>query len=293
MQKIEFIERHSQNKVTENPPGEGALKFLYQNFFGKLSLNLLIKRKIVSEIYGRLMDKPSSKKKIAPFVAEYNINLSEAVKSLEEFTSFNDFFYRKLKAGSREIKSGVVSPADGKILAFNRASDVSKFYIKGEEFTLEKFLNDENLATEYQNAKMVIVRLAPNDYHRFHFPAMGMASKVKKVNGDYYSVSPIALATGFTKVFCENKREYVKLNTKEFGEMLICPIGATMVGSIIETYEPNSTVKKGAEMGYFAFGGSSVVVLLKNDKLQLSADLLKNSENGIETFLFMGDTIAE
>ena len=293
MQKIEFIERHTGNLIQEQPPGEGALKFLYQNPFGKLTLNLLIKRKIVSAIYGYLMDKPSSKKKIASFVEQYKINLDETIKNAEEFTSFNDFFYRKLKPNAREIKSGIVSPADGKILAFNNASEINKFYVKGEEFTLESFLRDKKLAEEYKDAKMLIVRLAPNDYHRFHFPADGIASEINKINGAYFSVSPYALNEGFAKVFCENKREYTQLKSEEYGDILLCPVGATMVGSIIETFEPNKGIKKGDEMGYFAFGGSSVVVLIKDKNIELASDLLENTTKGIETFLFMGDSITK
>jgi len=112
-----------------------------------------------------------------------------------------------------------------------------------------------------------------------------------KIKGDYFSVSPYALASNFTKVFCENKREYCILSTKEKGNIILAPVGATMVGSIIETYQANSEVKKGDEMGYFAFGGSTVVILIDSNKITIDKDIIENTKNKIETFVKMGEKI--
>jgi phosphatidylserine decarboxylase len=292
MQKIEYVDRKTGEMIRETPPGEGALKFLYHNPLGKLPLHWLVKRKFISAWYGRKMSKPGSRKGIAEFVNKFNINMNEAEKSIDQFASFNDFFYRKLKPEARKIEQGVVSPADGKIIAFEKVSDLRNFYVKGSEFTLEKFLKDSALAEKYSNASLIIVRLAPNDYHRFHFPYDGKVSACKQIKGFYYSVSPYALCEGFTRVFCENKREYCTLNTPDKGDILLCPVGATMVGSIIETYQPDSQVQKGDEMGYFAFGGSSFVILIDSDKLTIDADILENSRKGIETSIEMGQKFA-
>ena len=112
-----------------------------------------------------------------------------------------------------------------------------------------------------------------------------------KIKGDYLSVSPYALASNFTTVFCENKREYCILKTEDKGDILLAPVGATMVGSILETYTANSPVNKGDEMGYFAFGGSTIVVLVDKDKIQIDSDILENTKNKIETFVKMGEQI--
>ena len=142
-----------------------------------------------------------------------------------------------------------------------------------------------------KNSSLIILRLAPNDYHRYHFPFNGVPSKMTKIKGDYFSVSPYALASNFTKVFCENKREYCILSSEEKGEIIVAPVGATMVGTIIETYIPNKTIKKGDEMGYFAFGGSTIVLLVDKNKLTIDADILENTKNRIETFVKMGEKI--
>lgn len=293
MKPITFIDRRSGDRISENPPGENFLKFLYHRPFGKLALHALVKRKLLSSLYGGLMSRPSSKKKIQSFVDQYMINMKDAIKGVEEFTSFNDFFYRKLRPESRPIAEGFVSPADGKLIAFEDISDVKNFFVKGSPFTVESFLNDEVIAKEYKDASMILVRLAPNDYHRFHFPAAGLASAAQEISGRYYSVSPYAIQEDFARVFCQNKREYTVLNTTNYGKVIVSPVGATMVGTIIETYQPDSQVEKGDEMGYFAFGGSSILILVQKNQVTIDADLLENTRNGMETAVLMGEKIGQ
>lgn len=290
--QIKFIDRKTGTLVTEIPPAEGLLKFLYSNPLGKLTLLPLVKRKLISRVYGKRMDSPNSVNKIEGFVKDLNIDMSESQKTIAEFTSFNDFFYRKLKSSARPIGEGFVSPGDGKLLAFETVSDVKKFFVKGRDFTLNEFLADKALAETYKDASLIILRLAPNDYHRYHFPYTGVPSEMTKIKGRYYSVSPYALAENFTKVFCENKREFCTLQSKDKGNILIVPVGATMVGSIIETFKPNAQVNKGDEMGYFAFGGSTIVILVDSKKISIDKDLIENTKNKMETFVRMGEKIA-
>jgi len=289
--KIQFIHRKTKEIITETPPAEGLLKFLYDNPFGKTTVLPIAKRKFISEYYGKKMYKPSSTKKIEGFVKQLNIDMSESEKQISEFTSFNDFFYRKLKPSARPIESGFVSPGDGKLIAFENISDVHHFFVKGRKFILSEFLNDIDIANRYKDASLIILRLAPNDYHRFHFPYSGIPSEVTKIKGSYFSVSPHALASNFTKVFCENKREFCTLKTADKGAIIIAPVGATMVGSILETYIPNQEINKGDEMGYFAFGGSTIVMLVAKNNLTIDADILENTKNNMETFVHMGEKI--
>ena len=290
-EQIKYIERKTGEIKTEKVMGEGALKFLYYNPFGKLALNTIVKRKFVSDWYGSKMSKPESKEKIKGFVEEMGIDMSEYKRSIDEYTSFNDFFYRELKEGAREVdydEKAIVSPADGKILAYQNIKEVDKFFVKGSEFTLEEFFNDKDLAKKYEDGTFVIIRLAPADYHRFHFPTDGEISEVKKISGDYYSVSTHAIKTNF-RIFCENKREYAILKTKNFGDIAMFDVGATMVGGIVQTYKANSLVKKADEKGYFLFGGSTCILVFEKDKVEIDKDILENTQNKIETRIYMGE----
>lgn len=293
-EKIKYIERKTGEIKIEKVMGEGALKFLYYNPLGSLFLNTIVKRKFLSSYYGKKMNLKNSKEKIKKFVEEMEIDMSDYARSIDEYVSFNDFFYRELKAGAREIAkeaSVLASPADGKILAYNNLKEKDKFFIKGSEFTLEEFFMDKDLAKKYEGGSFVIVRLAPADYHRFHFPADGKISETKKIEGYYYSVSTHAIKKNF-RIFCENKREYSILTTQNFGDIAMVDVGATMVGSIIQTYKPNSYVKKGDEKGYFLFGGSTCIMVFEKDKVEIDEDIIRNTQNRIETRIYMGEKFA-
>ena len=93
------------------------------------------------------------------------------------------------------------------------------------------------------------------------------------------------------RIFLQNKREYCTLKTEEFGDVLLCDVGATLTGSIIQTYKPGKPVKKGDEKGHFAFGGSTVVILFEKGKVKFDDDLLENTKNGLETTVRMGEKI--
>ncbi|MDE5416456.1 phosphatidylserine decarboxylase [Labilibaculum sp. DW002] len=291
MTSIKYIERISGEIVDELVPGEGILKWLYSSVLGKASLHLLVKRKIVSVVGGWFMNSRLSKPQIDKFIEKNQIDLSlYNISDSNAFKNFNEFFYRKIRMDKRPIADGVVSPADGKAIAFQSIKDIPSFFLKGSQFTVQSFLDNELLSEKYADGSMLIVRLAPADYHRFHFPASGLISESKEIKGRYFSVSPMALRESL-EIFCRNLRVYSTLKTEDYGDVLISEVGATMVGSIIQTYTNNSEVKSGDEKGYFAFGGSTVVLFFEKNKMKFSDDLIKNTKGGFETAVQMGESI--
>lgn len=291
---IRYIERKTGEVKVEKVPGEKFLKFLYYQPLGKLTLEALVKRKFLTAWYGKKMDKPESRERIVDFAESLDIDLQEAEKEQKDFSSFNDFFYRKLKKGARiwdEREEVLASPADGKILAYENINEFSSFFLKGQEFSLERLFQAKEIAKKYEGGSFLIVRLAPVDYHRYHFPADGKVSVSKKIEGYYYSVSTHAIRVN-ANIFLENKREYVTLETKRFGDVAYFEIGATMVGGIHQSFAPDSFVKKGEEKGYFSFGGSTCLLLFEKGKVCIDKDLLENTKKGIETKVYLGEKIA-
>ena len=267
---IQYYERESGQLKTEKVAGERWLVWLYNNPIGEATLWALAKRKLVSSIYGKMMDRTSSAKRIQPFIEDFDIDMSGAQE--QEFKNFNDFFSRKLKDNARPIDTSfniVVSPADGKILAYADISN-SDFIIKGFRFDVSSFLDNTVLAQKYCDGALLIIRLAPVDYHRFHFPVSGNLTLNKKIEGDYYSVNPFALRKK-AEIFFLNKREYSIISNPLFGDVIMAEVGATMVGGIVQTYMGNSA-KKGDEKGYFKFGGSTVVLLFEKSKINIDKD---------------------
>lgn len=94
------------------------------------------------------------------------------------------------------------------------------------------------------------------------------------------------------EIFWLNKREYCVIKNPVFGNVVMIEVGATMVGSMIQTYQ-GTNVKKGEEKGYFKFGGSTVVLLFEKNKIKIDHDLLVNTSKDFETIIKMGERIGE
>ncbi|MGA1826408.1 MAG: phosphatidylserine decarboxylase [bacterium] len=295
METIRYIHRKTGAIHQEPVPCEQWLQWLYHNPIGKLALHGVVKRKFLTQWYGRKMDTPASKSKIASFVMSLHINMNESLRPLHEFTTFNEFFIRQLKPDARPIDMKpdvIVSPADGKVLAFNRLDKLDTFFAKGQAFSLEDFLPEHSMRDKYVGGILLIIRLAPADYHRFHFPADGRISHSTPMNGAYYSVSPYAVKQRI-KIYWENTREYSLLSTIHAGDILLCEVGAAMVGSIIQSYTPHTDVKKGQEKGWFKFGGSTIILLCEKENVQIDRDIIENTHNGYETSIKMGERLAK
>lgn len=291
--QITYIDRSTNKKVVEQVPGGNFMKFLYgQSPLGNLTLNGLFKRKFISSVFGGILNMRISSLRVKGFIEKYNMDMSQYIIPDGGYKTFNDFFYRHIKPGARPIKKGIVSPADGKLLVFQEINQNTAFFVKGSDFSVETLLNSKELAEKYEGGSMCIVRLAPTDYHRYHFPVSGFVGENIRIRGDYFSVSPLALKRSLA-IFCRNKREYSIIKTPAHGDVVFCDIGATMTGGIIQSHQQNSNINKGDEKGYFAFGGSTVVLLFEKGKIQFSQDLIENTKNGYETAILMGDTIGE
>lgn len=290
---IKYYNRKTKNYDIEKVAGEKYLNWTYNSPLGMTLLEKIIKKKIFSKIYGMYCNTKISSYKIQKFVDDFNINLSHSRKLLTDFKSFNDFFSRQLVQSARPInndKNAFISPCDGRITVFNNIDMNDVVQIKGFTYKLHDLIKNNSIAKLYDNGTCIIIRLCPTDYHRFHFLDNGICERTNKIKGNYYSVNPVAL-NKINKLFCENKREWSLFHSDNFGEVLYVEIGATCVGSIIQTYKPNQKVSKGMEKGYFKFGGSTVVIFLQQNKIKIDDDIIFQSNLGFETKVEMGEKI--
>jgi len=289
---VSFFNRHTSRIEQEAIYGEAPLRFAYENPVGRGLLELIVKRAAFSRWYGWRMDKPGSRARIQPFLDNYKLDVSEFADPVDSFRSFNEFFFRKLKPQARPIDTdGVVFPADGRHLGFQNVADVPGVFVKGQHFDIPALLGDPGLAARYREGTLVLSRLCPVDYHRFHFPCAGTPGAPRLINGPLYSVSPVALRRRLNYLW-ENKRVLTELVTPELGTVLLIEIGATNVGSIEQTFTAGQPVAKGAEKGFFRFGGSSTITLFEPGKVQLAGDLLAHSAEQRELYARMGDLMA-
>ena len=293
-EQVHYYDRESGLMQDEIVPGKYWIRWLYNDPVGRMSLQAAVSRKFVSDWYGGMMDKPSSVKRIPGFIEELEIDMTPFLRKTDQYVSFNDFFTRRVDPKYRPIAKGpnvVVSPADSKVLGFENLSTDREFPIKGFDYNLASLLDDPTLAARYENGSMLIFRLTPADYHRFHFPVAGVPGETKKIEGRYYSVSPLALRKKL-RAFSENKREYCMIENSRFGDIVMMEIGSTLTGGIRQEYQAGEPVLKGSEKGCFYFGGSTVILLFEPGKIRIDADILKRSGIRIETSVRMGQRVA-
>jgi phosphatidylserine decarboxylase len=287
---IEFYNRHTDAVETESVYGEVFLRWAYGNPLGRLTVAVAVKRLWFSRWYGWRMDRPKSREKVQPFIDTYGVDVAEFADPVESYRSFNEFFYRNLKPSARPIAEGEsvsVFPADGRHLAIQDLNAADRFYIKGQRFDLAVFLGDAKLAEEFEGGSVLISRLCPVDYHRFHFPVSGQASTTKILSGSLRSVSPLALRRTLS-ILWENRRARTEVLSEQFGKVIVMEVGATCVGGMHQTFTPGS-VGKGAAKGYFSFGGSCVTTVFQKGAIRFDDDLLEQAAQGREVYAKMGE----
>lgn len=264
-----------------------AIRFLYNTFIGRLILRILI-NKPVSNIVGFLMNTKVSRIFIPGFIKKNKIALNEYVES--DYKTFNSFFKREIKKEYRSIsnrKIDLIAPCDGKLISYN-ITEQSTFKIKNSIYDIKSLLQNQTLAQEFKNGTILIFRLTPDNYHRYCFIDDGQIISSKTIKGVLHTVRPIALNR--YKVYIENTREYTVLKTENFKKVVQMEVGALFVGRITN-YKTKGKIQRGEEKGTFEFGGSTIVMLFKENTVEIDKRILKNTKEGKETIIKMGDII--
>ncbi len=286
---VEYFNRETGEIEQEAIYGEGFLRFVYGNPLGAVALWGAVKRAWFSRWYGWRMRLPGSARRVRPFVKAYGLDPEEFATPVRKFGHFDAFFTRKLRPGARPVDGEVQSlsfPADGRHLAVPDLAAVDGLWAKGQHLELAELLGDADLAARYSGGSALVSRLCPTDYHRYHFPCAGEAGPPELINGDLFSVNPIALRRDVAYLW-RNKRVRAELVSPLFGAVQLLEIGATCVGGIVQTYVPGA-VGKGDEKGYFHFGGSMTVLLFEPGRVRFDADLVEHSAAGREVYAKMG-----
>lgn len=254
----------------------------------------MIVRKLLKSLsfkQGRKYDDPASVSEIEPFINFHQLDMSEVLLPTDQFKNFNEFFYRALKPGARPISAPddprvIVSPSDCRTVVFNTIDAAQSIWIKGRDFTIERLLGDAypQDVKRYHGGSLGIFRLAPQDYHRFHIPVDGVLDEPKTIEGEYYTVNPMAIRSALD-VYGENVRVIVPIDSVAHGRVMIVCVGAMMVGSTVITRKKGEQVKRGEELGYFKFGGSTLLLLFEPGQMRYDEDLVDNSNSALETLV--------
>lgn len=266
---------------------DSALKFLYENPFGRIILKG-ITLPFVSSIVGKYMSSSLSKRRIEKFISANGINMEEYED--RDFHSFNDFFTRKIKGDRRPLpqdKEVLFSPCDGKLSAYKIDKD-TVLPVKGSHYTISQLLNNNDLAEKYSDGYCLVFRLAVDDYHRYSYIDSGVKGENVKIKGKLHTVQPIALEK--SPVFLQNSREYTVMHTENFGDVVQVEVGALMVGKI-KNHQGKGRMIRGEEKGMFLFGGSTIILLLNSGEVQVEELFFENTKNHLETVIKLGEPL--
>ena len=298
--EIQIFNRHENKMDIEKVYGDDMVKFAYGNPIGRL-LGPMISSKMFSQLYGKAQDSLKSAQKVGPFLKNFNIQIDQYKKgSLTEnpietsYKSFNEFFIREFNEGQRTFtqdENEMGAFAEARYFGHESMTDDLNIPVKGSMLRAVDLIGDPELAKDFIDGPLMIARLCPVDYHRYHYPDHGKTLKAFTVPGDLHSVNPLALKYR-QDIFIKNERRVSILETEHFGKLAYIEVGATCVGKIVQSFDESKPFKKGDEKGYFLFGGSTVVLCGEKGKWAPSEDMLKNTKAGFETYIQLGDVVA-
>ncbi len=283
-----MIKDRSGNIIASDNQQESTLSFLYETAFGRILTKMLCRR-FISNLGKAYMSSRFSKGRINKLIKKHNIDMNDYEQ--REFSSFNDFFTRKIAEGKRPVDedvNSVIAPADSKLTVYDISED-SVYKIKGAQYSISKLLgNDLELAREFIGGKCLIYRLSVDNYHRYCYPDKGRELSYRFIPGILHTVNPIATAR--YDVYGKNCRELTVLSTENFGKIAYIEVGAMMVGRI-NNYHNGEEFLRGEEKGYFSFGGSTIILLYQKDAIVLDEDIAENSKTEIETTVLYGEKV--
>lgn len=262
-----------------------SIRFLYGTMVGRAILKPLV-HPFVSRLAGKFLDSGVSARLVPWFIKKHHIDMEGYEE--KRYRSFNDFFTRRRVTERIDITPNhLVSPCDG-YLSVYPVDEKRTYHIKNVEYNLKELLGNKTLADRFSGGLCLIFRLTPQDYHRYCYACDGVRVKSAAIGGLLHCVRPMAYTS--VPVFVENSREYVALLTDFFGTVIQMEIGALLVGKI-HNYHGKVKVTKGQEKGYFEFGGSTILMLVEKDRLDLAERVIENTKTGKEMKIRLGETV--
>lgn len=264
------------------------LRTVYTKRAGRFLVRLLI-TKPVTKVAAFFLRSRLSAYGIKGFIRKNEIDMSQY--EARKYISYNDFFTRKIREGCRPVDLRpeiLISPCDGKASAF-RIEEDTHFTIKGTAYTVASILKNNLLAAEYSGGLCILLRLTVDDYHRYCYVDDGVQGETVFIPGVLHTVNPVAAE--HAPIYKENSRAYTVIETAHFGRMIQMEVGALVVGKIVNQYGAGHMSAKGEEKGRFEFGGSTILLFLQKDRVEISPDILENTGDNCETIVKLGEEI--
>jgi phosphatidylserine decarboxylase precursor len=235
------------------------------------------------QAWGEFLDTPASAEGIDSFLSLPNYRIDDYFAGPSGWLTFNQFFARQIRPGKRPIADPrddrvIVSPADAVFMGQWPIDEDSNITVKGVTWAISELLDGSPFKDEFQNGVYMHSFLFVDDYHRYHVPVGGIVKEVRKIQGRVYldvtrkPDGTLDVVDGDTYQF-NQERGLVVIDSPVVGLVAVLPIGMAYVSSVNLTPEVGAELRKGDEFGYFAFGGSDIVLVFQDRGVIIEADV--------------------
>jgi phosphatidylserine decarboxylase len=242
-----------------------------------------------AEDWGAFLDTPASAAGISSFFADPSYHIEDYCAAPSGWLTFNQFFARQVRPGKRPIDGLrddgiVVSPADSVYQGQWPILGDSKITAKGLTWSVLELLDGSPYQDRFRDGVFTHSFLDVNDYHRYHVPVGGVVKEVRKIPGrvmmDVIKKPDGAFdAVDGTGYQFTQDRGLIVIDSP-LGLVAVLPIGMAQVSSVNLTAEAGAVLTKGEEFGFFAFGGSDIVMLFEAGKVRLDAEVGTHYKQG-------------
>ncbi|MDP3097481.1 MAG: phosphatidylserine decarboxylase [Syntrophales bacterium] len=262
--------------------------FYYKNVFGQQIVGkepgLSWSRDFVAA-RGKFMNSKESAATIPQWIADPSIEIGQYVVPLNGFQSFNEFFVRNLKPGTRTVASPtddsvIVAPTDCVLNMIDPLTAEVRIPTKfNQKLNVRELLAGSEYAKYFENGTAISCILLPDTYHHYHAVVSGKVVESREdVAGAYWGIKDFP---GFIhggnfgygqsySIFEHFRRGYFVIETNDYGYVAMIPVALDTIGSVVfeEKWgkvnpENPVPVHKGEKLGHFAYGGSLVITLIE------------------------------
>jgi phosphatidylserine decarboxylase len=155
----------------------------------------------------------------------------------------------------------------------HNVKEVNNFWIKSQPYSLKDMLDNSPFVKDFIGGAVYQAYLSPFNYHRWNSPVSGTIVKAYVKDGLYFSeddsqgvdASAQDKSQGYLTHVQTRAIFFIKADDPRIGLMVFMPVGMVEVSSCIidAKIKPGYHVKKGEELGYFQFGGSTNCLIFR------------------------------
>jgi len=304
----QYIERNSQQVITEKPIGDRTIQFLYHTLrentpamFRALTSGRM--SSLLGFFHYDLIGR--TKNNSHGLFTRFGADWQECLEPLEFYDTHRKFFERQIRYwDSRPMPTRpatIVSPADSRVL-IGSFTTTSTLFIKDKFFDLRELLGpDSSWHSRFAGGDFAVFRLTPDKYHYNHVPVNGRVVAIYHVDGRYHSCNPSALVST-ASLYSKNRRVVTIIDTDveggtAIGLVAMVEIVALMIGDIVQCYSeerydrpreirPGQMVKRGCPKSLFRPGSSTDVLIFEPGRITFAEDLVSNSQRSDVTSRF-------